>query len=209
MRVAGIARGAWLLAALLLVSSAALAQGDGFSLAEVHSLDAGELVRRPIMRRRGGLTLIGGTSYQIVEQPVGATWEVLSDLDQYGRMLRSAEEVRVVSSDGERAVLHIRHRYGPVHAQYHLRMALDHEAQAIRFRLDPRRPSDLRAAWGFLETRPYGDGEHTLLTWGVMADPGGGLLGGLIRGQIQGWMLEVPSDIRRFIHRRVPLAARR
>ena len=44
----------------------------------------------------------------------------------------------------------------------------------ITFELDRRRPHDVDAAWGFWNLRPYRDG-RVLVTYGVMADFGGGI----------------------------------
>jgi hypothetical protein len=122
-------------------------------------------------------------------------------------MLPGADEARVVAhSHGER-VVRVSHAVGFVHASYHLRMQYDHDRHDIAFRLDERRPNDLEAAWGFISiSRFQDDPDRTLISYGVMADVGGGVLGGILRSQIHDWMLRVPSTIRDYLrgpaHRR-------
>ena len=207
---AGVAVSASLLFGLVLVvpAGSAPAAAQQFDSREVARLRAGRLVTRPVVRRRGNLHLVGGTSFQVVNLPLEAVWETLSDPSLYERMLPSARSADVVSERGDRAVLRIVHQLGPVSASYHLALSFHSRGHDIDFELDSQRRNDLRAAWGFLQAAPYEDG-RTLLTWGVLADPGGGLLAGLVRGQIHDWMLQVPADIRRFLHRRARTVARR
>lgn len=197
-------------AVLLLVGSASAQQvpsqgreSGGFSADERARLEAGELVTRRVARRRGQLQLIGGNAWQVVDRPVDTTWRTLCDESAYGRMLPAIEEAHVVShAPGERVVA-FRHAVGFVNARYSLRMRYDHERHDISFTLDQQRPSDLRAAWGFLSVAPFEDDEgRSLVSWGVMADPGGGVLGGMVRGQIHDSMLRVPETIRQYMLRR-------
>ena len=197
-------------AVLLLVGSASAQQvprqgreGEGFSAAERARLEAGELVTRRVARRRGQLRLIGGNAWQVVDRPVDTTWRTLCDEASYGNILPAIDEAHVVShAPGERVVT-FRHAVGFVSARYSLRMRYDHERHDISFSLDQQRPSDLRAAWGFLGVTPFEDDDsRSLVSWGVMADPGGGMLGGMVRGQIHDWMLRVPETIRQYMLRR-------
>lgn len=190
----------------LLVASAAAQQSDGdagtsFSADERRRLDAGQLVTRAVSRRRGQLHLIGGSSWQVVDQPVDVAWRALQDHRAYTHMLPATQEARLVSQHDHERVMRIRHAVGFVTAQYHLRLTYDDDRHDVAFRLDRQRPSDLRAAWGFIQVQPYEDTtDRTLVSYGVMADPGGGMLGGVLRGQIHDWLLRVPSTIRGYLH---------
>lgn len=190
----------------LLVSSAFAQQtpdaaSEAFSADELRRLDAGQLVTRRTSRRRGQLSLIGGSSWQVVEQPADVTWRALQDRTAYTRMLPATEDAQVVSQHGDESVMRIRHAVGFVNAQYYLRMTFDDERRDIAFRLDRQRPHDVRAAWGFIQVRPYEDSDRrSLVSYGVMLDPGGGMLGGVLRGQIHEWVLRVPSTIRGYLH---------
>jgi hypothetical protein len=55
----------------------------------------------------------------------------------------------------------------------------------------------VRAAWGFYNLRPHGEG--TLLAFGIMADIGDGLLTALVRPQVHEWMMKVPWMVKRFV----------
>jgi carbon monoxide dehydrogenase subunit G len=194
------------LACSALLGAGALAQVEpastrGFTSEERDRLHEGELVARPVTRRRGSLRLIGGSAWQVVDRPVAETWRVLCDPRSYRNMLPAAEEARVVANGPGQRVVRVSHSVGFVRASYHLRMRFDHERRDIAFRLDDRRPNDLRAAWGFIAVSPYeGEEDRTLVSYGVMADIGGGVLGGILRGEIHEWMLRVPSTIRAYLH---------
>lgn len=173
---------------------------DGFSAEERQRLANGELVTRRTTRRRGQLRLIGGSAFQVVERPVEDTWRALHDHGAYDRMLPSTEEARLVVRREDQRVMRIRHRVGFVSAQYHLHLAFDEARRDVAFRLDRQRPSDLRAAWGFIRVQPYEDAaDRTLVSYGAMVDPGGGVLGGVLRGQIHDWVLRVPATIRAYL----------
>lgn len=187
-----------------LLAGAAVAQAErpsGFTAEERRRLEEGELIVRPVTRRRGSLRLIGGSSWQIVDLSASATWRALCDPESYRRMLPAAEETRVVADRANERVVRVSHAAGLVRASYHLRMNYDHARRDIAFRLDEQRPNDLRAAWGFISVAPYeGDAERALVSYGVMADVGGGILGGIMRSAIHDWMLRVPSTIRGYLH---------
>lgn len=176
------------------------ASARGFTGEERQRLEQGELVVRAVSRRRGSLRLIGGSSWQVVEQPLDVTWRALCDARSYRRMLPGADEARVVAHRSGQRVVRVSHSVGIVRASYHLRMRYDHDRHDIAFQLDDRRPNDLRAAWGFISVSSFEDDPtRTLVSYGVMADVGGGVLGGILRGQIHDWMLRVPSTIRDYL----------
>ncbi len=190
------------LACLALVVPALAQQTErGFSADERRRLEEGELVARPVARRRGALRLIGGSSWQVVDQPPEVTWRALCDAPSYRHMLPAAQEARVVSHRPGQRVVRVSHAVGFVSARYHLRMRYDHDRRDVSFSLDEQRPNDLRAAWGFLSVAPFEDDpSRSLVSYGVMADVGGGVLGGIMRGQIHEWMLRVPTTIRDYLH---------
>lgn len=188
------------LAALAVLAPAA-AQERGFTGEERRRLADGELILRPVARRRGTLRLVGGSSWQVIDRPAEVTWRALCDAGSYRRMLPAAQDARVVAHRPGQRVVRVSHAVGFVSARYHLRMRYDHDRRDIAFSLDESRPNDLRAAWGFISVAPFeGDPERSLLSFGVMADLGGGVLGGILRGQIHDWMLRVPSTIRDYLH---------
>ncbi len=176
------------------------AQERGFTAEELSRLEHGRLVARPVSRRRGSLRLIGGSSWQVVNQPVDVTWRALCDARSYRRMLPGADHAEVVAHSSGQRVVRVSHAAGFVHASYHLRMTYDQARRDIAFQLDDQRPNDLRAAWGFISVGPFqDDSDKTLVSYGVMADVGGGVLGGILRGQIHEWMLRVPTTIREYL----------
>ena len=148
-------------------------------------------------RQQGRLHLVGGSSFQVVDRAPDAVWRALCDIAAYQHLFPSMESARTVAHSPGQRVVRMQHRAGLIGARYHLRLRYDHDRRDISFRLDPQRPTDLRAAWGFLSVTEYdGDPGRALVSFGVMADPGGGMLGGLVRGQIHDQMMRVPRTIR-------------
>ncbi len=190
----------------LLVSSATAQQrqtpaGEGFTAQERTRLAEGRLVQRSTSQRRGQLRLIGGSAWRVVDQPVEVTWRALLDEGAYAQMLPATEEARVVSRRPGERVMRIRHVVGFVRVTYHLRFTYDHPHHDIAFRLDRQRHNDLRAAWGFIRVQPFeGSTTRTLISYGVMADTGSGVLSGVLRPQIHDSLLRVPSTIRSYLH---------
>lgn len=190
-----------LVVALLVGSAAAQRREEGFDATERRRLIEGELVTRPAMSRRGQLRLIGGSAWQVVDRPVAVTWRALCDAENWHRMLPATEDASVVAHRPGQRTVRLRHSAGFLHASYHLQLTYDHGQREISFRLDQQRRNDLRAAWGFLSVRPFEDESgRSLIGWGVMADVGGGMLGGVLRGQVHEWMLRVPETIRTYLH---------
>jgi len=111
-------------------------------------------------------------------------------------MLPQCVQQRVVQRLEDGTVMRFTHTYGPVRASYHLRVTFDQPAHDLSFRLDPSRPSDVRAVWGFLELRRYRGSEgRTLVSWGVMADPGSRIMTSLLGSSLQASLLRVPDEM--------------
>jgi hypothetical protein len=169
---------------------------------ELSRLERGELVMRASSERRGQLRLIGGTSFQVVKAPPEVVWQALLDTQYYRRMLpelQSAQLVReTAKGSGVHRIVSMTHGRGAAVASYSIAMQVDPRKRDIAFRLDETRPHDIRAAWGFYTVRPHGHG-RALLVFGVLADPGDGLLKTVLRPSVQEWALRVPWMVKRFV----------
>jgi ribosome-associated toxin RatA of RatAB toxin-antitoxin module len=192
--------------ALVLVL-AAIASGASASLVsgltrdESRRLEAGQLVVRPAEREKGSLRLLGGTSYQVIDVGPELVWAALLDTTRYPRMMPRVIEARVVDeTEHERTVFMRQGAEGFVEKRYYLKVRLDRTRRDMTFVVDHRRPHDLDAAWGFYSVRPHAGG-RTLLTYGVMADVGDGLLASLLGGSLQEWMLKAPWMVKRFVEK--------
>lgn len=172
-----------------------------FSRAEQARLSRGSLVTRSSVRARGQLRLIGGTSWQVVRQPADVVWRAVNDTSRYPDMLPRVSEARVVSRERGGRTVYVRHGGGGVDARYYLRARVDGGRKDMRFGLDDRRPHTIRAAYGFLTVRAWRPGQ-SLITYGVMADVGTGVLVGLLRPTIHAWILRVPQTMKQFIETR-------
>lgn len=172
---------------------------SGLTQNEQRALDAGELVVREATRSEGSLDLVGGTSYQLIDAKPDVLWKALLDTPRYPRMMPRVLEAKLVSQDDDERTVYLRQgAAGILEKRYYLTLDVDEERRDIAFALDRRRPHNVEAAWGFCSLRPYRDG-RVLLTYGVMADMGGGLFGWFLRSSVHEWMLKTPSLIKRFI----------
>jgi hypothetical protein len=171
-----------------------------FTKEEWRKLDAGETVMRPASRTQGGLRLMGGSSWQVINAPPSNVWRALLDTPRYHKMMPQVLEARLVRTDAsERTVFMRQGASGVLEARYYLKVHVYEERQDITFAVDDQKPhQQLKAAWGFYTVRPYKDGK-TLLAYGVMADIGEGLLAGVIRSDVHEWMLRTPWMVKRFL----------
>jgi hypothetical protein len=173
-------------------------EAAAFSGEELGQLRRGELVERRVVQRRGSLRLMGGTSWQVIDARPEVVWQALLDTEHYDRMMPQVLEARLVDEDADRRTVFMRQGNPVLQTSYYLEVDIDRSSHAVRFSKDDSRPGNLRAAWGFYEVRAYGK-DKALLTYGVMADPGDGLIGGLLRGTVHEWMMKVPWMMKRFI----------
>ncbi|MFW6050493.1 MAG: hypothetical protein ACODAU_04925 [Myxococcota bacterium] len=174
--------------------------GDDFKAAERIQLRRGKLVTRPTEEQRGQLRLVGGMSWQVVDEPVHAVQALLGKPSEYEHLLPGVSSLREVKSSGPFRTVRICHARGRVEGCYHANMRFANEGRNVFFQLDPSQDNDLRAGWGFLRISKYGRSK-TLVAWGVMADFGKGILAGLMRPRVREWMLKVPTTIKKHVER--------
>jgi ribosome-associated toxin RatA of RatAB toxin-antitoxin module len=194
---------AWALAICVLGMAlcAAPARADAnreLTAAEHAKLARGELVVRPLEQRRGSQELIGGAAWQVIEARPEVVWQALLDTSRYHRFMPRVLEARLVAEKGGLRTVFVRQGTELIDASYYMKVHVVPDKRDISFAVDESRPHDLRTAWGFYSVRPYGNG-RTLLAYGIMADIGGGLLTGVLKGTIHEWMLKVPWLLKRFV----------
>lgn len=188
---------------LTLTAAGQTARDHAFTSEERRALRAGRLVRRPRQHRRGGFRYIGGTSWQRVRAPRRDVWAVVLDVRNYPQLIPAVSEARVVQDRGARRLLFLSHRMSLAQVSYFAWAEVDATSRTIRFELDRSRPHDVRDGRGFLTVDAYG-AEASIVTWGVMADPGVGVLTGLIGPSLQDWILRVPWCLRGMVEHRAP-----
>jgi hypothetical protein len=200
-RSARLMLGCLLVACMQAVTLPAEAQSTArkpLSAAERAQLAAGKLVVRPTTERRMALKLIGGSSYQVVDAVPDAVFRALLDTRYYEKMLPAVTGAELVSEQADARRVRIDHKKGPLGVSYRMLLRIDRARRDIGFKLNDPLDSGIRAAWGFLTVHPYG-ATKSLISYGVMADPGDGLLVGLARGVIHDWLLRVPEQVRKFV----------
>lgn len=179
----------------------ASAQSEGaFSASETRHLRRGRLVRRPREERRGNLLLIGGTSFMLIDQPPEVVWRAIRDSRAYQHFLPQVHNVRTIvrGRSGRGRIIRVMHKQGPLEAHYHLRLDFAASVKTVQFRIDSTHDNDVREGWGYIRVQAYGSG-RSMVTWAILADVGTGLAVGLVRGEIQRWVLEVPSLLSRYL----------
>jgi hypothetical protein len=181
-------------------SAKAGVDGGTFTPEEWRKLDAGEIVIRPATRKQNGLRLMGGSSWQVIDAAPSSVWRALLDTSRYHKMMPEVLEARLVKNDATQRTVFMRQgSRGVVEARYYLNVRVYEDRQDITFAVDDKKPHELlKAAWGFYTVRPYKGGK-TLLAYGVMADIGDGLLAGVMRNEVQEWMLRTPWMVKRFL----------
>jgi hypothetical protein len=212
-RVAGTASPALRSAGLLLACVAIALAPASYASAQVEvtsrpldgaeraRLAQGRLVVRSTTQSRGPLELVGGVSYQVIDASPDEVWGALEDTNEWRRMLPQVAESRQVASRGSERTVYLRQAQGPISASYYLRATYASTTHDLTFSLDTERPHDIRAAWGFMTVRPYGEGQ-TILCYGAMVDIGNGLLTSMVRGTMHEWLLKVPSTVKRYVEGR-------
>ena len=168
-----------------------------FTAAERASLERGELVQRRSSRERGELKLMGGSSWQLIDAAPEVVWQLLLDTPRYPRFLPQVAEARLVKQAGATRRVFVRHG-GLAAASYYVSLRVETPLRDISFHIEESGAIGVRAAWGFYNLRPYGNGK-TLLAFGIMADIGNGLLTALVRPQVHEWMMKVPWMVKRFL----------
>lgn len=178
---------------------ASLGSGE-FSKSERKRLQRGQLVVRKTEEQRGSMRLVGGTSWQVADVAVGKVRPVINDVTRYAKLLPGVSSFKKVASKGGFETVRICHKAGGVEGCYYANVRFANGGRDAFFQLDSSMDNDLRAGWGFVRVSPWGNGK-TLISWGVMADMGNGVLAGLIRPAVLDWMLKVPTTMKKHIER--------
>jgi hypothetical protein len=165
-------------------------ESSGFTADERARLLGGELVRRDLSRQEGDHYLYGDASWQRIEAPVDVVWAAVVEPDSLTRLVPSLDEARVVEEAGDERVVYVHHSYGIAETSYHVTMHLDHEAHALSFALDPSRPHDVSSGRGHLALTPFRGG--TIVEWGMLVDPGTGIVIDLFGPMLSEWLLQPP-----------------
>lgn len=158
-------------------------------------LARGELLTRPVSEKRGSSLFIGGSAWQVIHCPPELLWTALHHTPRYRAMLPKMHAVKLLSSQGRLRIVEFQQRQGAFRFEYRLRLEFDEEEKVLFFRALPYAESAIREGWGYFRVRPDGKG-RSLLSYGIRADIGRGLLVGLVRPVVHRWMLRVPSTVK-------------
>jgi ribosome-associated toxin RatA of RatAB toxin-antitoxin module len=173
------------------------AAAQAFSTAERARLERGDLVVRREARQRGRMRLIGGTSYQVIDEAPELVWRAVLDAPRYRHFLPQAVESRVIQRTDSGRLIRVRHEHGLIDASYYVNARYDVSRKTIEFRIDTTRPGDIQEGWGFFTVTRFGS--RSMVTFGVFADVGGGVLAGIVRPQVHEWMMRIPELLETYL----------
>lgn len=185
----------WAAAAVAIACATARAQDrSAFSPEERRALIGGELVRRDLSRVEGASRLYGGASWQRVEAPIERVWALATDPASLTELIPSLDQARVLEERDRSRVVYMHHSFGVAETSYHVRMDLDDATHTLRFRLDRTRPHDIHEGRGYLALHRYREG--TIVEWGMLVDPGGGMVAQIFGPMLDEWLLLPPRCVR-------------
>lgn len=181
----------------------ALAQAPqaNFSDSERLRLASGQLVSRPLAKLIRGQRLVGGISWQKIDQPADVVWRTALDTNSYQYLFPKLVSAKLMSQQSNTRTVIMHHQYGPFDVRYTLEFSLTPHRRDMQFRMLSTEHPMLKTLWGFMTVIPDGDGA-CILCYGVMGDIGSGSIQGWARPYLQAKLLRVPDYFRRFLERR-------
>lgn len=199
--------------AAALACAASPARAERLTQAEAERLDAGAIVVRPQVLEEGDARYVGGVSYAIVSADVDDLASVFDDVGAYTELLPRTKRARLVGENEGARYIELSQGNSVLSTSYTIRLRHDRAGRVVRFRLDPSHPHPaLRDAWGFFRYEPIpNDPSRVLLTYGVLADLGAGVVRDLFEDKVRTIMLTVPELVQRYVARRgrrAPTASR-
>ncbi len=141
---------------------------------------------------------MGGTSWILVNADAETVWRALTDFSQYSRFVPSAGRSRILQRNGDVRIVSMRQASGLLEVNYALRTVVDSAKREIRFRVDRRRPRDVRDGWGFFKVEPRADG-RTLVSYGAVVEPGGAVLAAVMGDALRDHVLSIPRRLKRWV----------
>lgn len=168
---------------------------------ERRSLEAGDMVERPMRFDAGAGRYVGGVSYQIIEARPEAVLAALADVTNWPDALPRTKSARLVATEGGVSRVELVQGSGLVDARYTVMLERAHDGETIRFWLDPSKPHDISDVWGFFRVQPL-PGGRCLITVAAALDLGDGLARMLFEDKIASMMLRTPRKIRAFVEPR-------
>jgi hypothetical protein len=168
---------------------------------ERRALEAGAMVERPMRFETGAGRYVGGISYQIIEARPEVVLAALSDVTNWPEALPRTKSARLLGAEGGVSRVELVQGSGLVNARYTVMLERAHDAETIRFWLDPSKPRDIRDVWGFFRVQPL-PGGRSLITVAAALDLGDGLARMLFEDKIASMLLRTPRQIRAFVEPR-------
>ena len=168
----------------------------GFSAGELAALRRGGLVSRPLRNARSDQ--VGGTAWILVNADVDTVWRAITDFSSYRRFVPAAQRSRTLQRNGDVRVVSMRQESGLISVDYALRFVTDSDKREVRFRIDHRRPHEVRDGWGFFRAEARRDG-RTLVSSGAVIEPGSSLLAAVVGDVLRDRVLSIPRRLKRWV----------
>lgn len=173
------------------------ARADSLTFEEQVLLSRGEAVRRNTAFETEDGRYVGGVVYVIIKAPAKTVIEAVLDMKAYGQifpLIASAKEIGKIKDD---RLITLEHYTRFANAFYTLRIRRE-SPHLVRFWMDPSYAHDLDDCWGYFRVQPLSK-TRTLLTYGAALNLGFGITRMLFEAKIQGYALEPPVKLKRFM----------
>jgi len=194
--------------ALLVLAFAARADARPRQLtgAELHLLERGRIVRRPL---EGARRWVGGTSWIVIDAPLETVWSTMSSLPAYRTMFPNVERIRVLEDEGRRRLVQIDQEETVGTFTWVVALAFDERRHEVRFRLDRSHRHVVDDGWGYVRLAAHGPtSNRTLVTFGAIVDPGDdALMQDLLDDRAERRLLGMPRRLKRQVEAAHPHAA--
>jgi len=171
----------------------------GFTPRERRLLAQGRQVTRPMEADASGR--MGGVCWILLDAEVDLVWRALVDFAEYRRFLPGRGRARLLQRNGNVRIVGMKQGNDLAEVRFALRTVLDARGRDLRFRVDARRPHDLRDGWGFVHLEPR-EGGRTLLAYGILFHAGGPLITALAGEAVRDHVLSIPRRFKRWVEGR-------
>lgn len=189
-------------AALLCTALAPKLRADSLTYEEQALLTRGDVVRRDVAFETEDGRYVGGVCYVIIQAPAQKVIEAILDISAYGQIFPMIATSKLIGKVNDDRLITMEHYTRFANAFYTLRVRRE-SPHLVRFWMDPAYAHDLDDCWGYFRLRPLSK-TQTLVTYGAALNLGFGITRMLFEAKIQGYALEPPARLKRYMENPTP-----
>jgi ribosome-associated toxin RatA of RatAB toxin-antitoxin module len=171
-----------------------------FSKRDLERLTAGKLIKKrlPNSCQNG---FYGGTGFSVVNAPVDVVWKMLQDWSAYPDAFPRTVEAKVLSRNGNKALVRMRLGYKLLSVKYHVNVIANDENKTLSFTLVNNRPHDIESTRGYWKLVPQ-DGGRTLVIYAVAVQLPAGIvnfLGDSLEKSLERNLIGLPAYVKEYV----------